>query len=151
MERLSKATGRTLENTGYRVRHRTDRTGAPLLPQGGSPIGRAGVFSLYWTKDEGNARRRYGFKLEYLLPLKEDNDNEIAGGSRERMIGVAVSPVQGMFDKPRETAGIADPEQSVHQPRRWRLLMYYMDHNVLSYELSKPRESQSPDPGELVV
>lgn len=117
----------------------------------GSPIGRAAVFSLYWTKDEGNPRRRYGFKLEYLLPFKAEKENEIAGVPHERLVGVAVSPIQGMFDRPEERAGIVNLEQGVYQPRRWRLLLYYMNHTILSFELSKPRESQSPDPGELVV
>lgn len=115
----------------------------------GSPIGRAAVFSLYWTHDEGNPHRRYGFKLEYLLPFKEEHENEIAGGSRERLIGVAVAPIQGMFDESEEMARTG--EQGVQQPRRWRLIMYYMDHNLLSYELSKPREREWPDPRAVVV
>lgn len=117
----------------------------------GSPIGRAAVFSLYWTKDEGNPHRRYGFKLEYLLPFKAENENEITGVPAERLVGVAVSPIQGMFDTSEETARSVNTEQDVHQPRRWRVLMYYMNHTVLSFELSKPREEQSPDPQELVV
>ncbi|EMD87370.1 hypothetical protein COCC4DRAFT_192422 [Bipolaris maydis ATCC 48331] len=117
----------------------------------GSPIGRAAIFSLYWTTDEDSAHRRYGFKLEYLLPFKQENENQIAGAPIGRMIGVAVSPVQGMFDGPENADGIAEQRQGVHQPRRWRILMYYMDHTVLSFELSKSRESESPDLEELVV
>lgn len=95
--------------------------------------------------------RRYGFKLEYLLPFKQENENQIPGAPMGRLIGVAVSPVQGMFDGPGDADGTADQDQGVHQPRRWRILMYYIDHTVLSFELSKPRESESPDLEELVV
>lgn len=116
-----------------------------------SPIGRAAIFSLYRTMDEDSAHRRYGFKLEYLLPFKQENENQIAGAPIGRMIGVAVSPVQGMFDGQGDADGTTDQEQGVHQPRRWRILMYYMDHTVLSFELSKPRGSESPDLEELVV
>ena len=62
-----------------------------------SPIGRAAVFSLYWTQDRGSPRRRYGVKLEYLLPFCPDNENQIAGVPFGRMLVVAVSPVQGTF------------------------------------------------------
>ena len=65
----------------------------------GSPIGRVGVFTLYWTKDEGNPQPRYGFKLEYLLPFKHDDENMVAGVPPEsRLAGVAVGPVQGTFE-----------------------------------------------------
>ena len=65
----------------------------------GSPIGRVGVFTLYWTKDEGNPQPRYGFKLEYLLPFKQDDENMVAGVPPEsRLAGVAVGPVQGTFE-----------------------------------------------------
>ena len=65
----------------------------------GSPIGRVGVFTLYWTKDEGNPQPRYGFKLEYMLPLKQDDENMVAGVPPEsRLAGVAVGPVQGTLN-----------------------------------------------------
>jgi hypothetical protein len=63
----------------------------------GSPIGHAGVFSIYYTKDEGATQPRYGFKLEYLLPFQQENENEIAGVPAGRLVGMAVGPVQGMF------------------------------------------------------
>jgi len=37
------------------------------------------------------------------------------------------------------------------QPRRWRFMMYYMDHTVLSFELSKRRMGESPSLGDMVV
>ncbi|KAI4946595.1 hypothetical protein J4E91_007284 [Alternaria rosae] len=115
----------------------------------GSPAGRASVFSLYYTKDKNTGEPRYGFRLEYLLPFRSGNETEIAGGPNERLLGVAVAPVQGMFDTPED---IEVPDQGeLPQPRRWRLLMYYMDHTVLSFELSKRRVGESPSLADMVV
>ncbi|KAI4621564.1 hypothetical protein J4E80_003934 [Alternaria sp. BMP 0032] len=115
----------------------------------GSPAGRVGVFSLYYTRDEDTEEPRYGFKLEYLLPFRSGNETEIAGGPNERLLGVAVAPVQGMYD-PAEDTGVSDQEV-FPQPRRWRLLMYYMDHTVLSFELSKQTVGESPSLDDMVV
>jgi hypothetical protein len=115
----------------------------------GSPIGHVGIFSLYYTKHEGVKQPRYGFKLEYLLPFQQSNENEIAGVPPGRLVGVTVGPVQGMLDKPEHAESGED--KGMLQPRRWRILMYYMCHTVLSFEISKPRRSASPGLSELVI
>ncbi|KAI4908857.1 hypothetical protein J4E90_008594 [Alternaria incomplexa] len=115
----------------------------------GSPAGRVGVFSLYYTRDENTGEPRYGFELEYLLPFRSGNETEIAGGPNERLLGVAVAPLQGMFDTSED---IEVPDQEgFTKPRRWRLLMYYMDHTVLSFELSKRTVGESPSLDDMVV
>jgi hypothetical protein len=114
----------------------------------GSPIGHAGVFSLYYTKDESHEGPRYGFKLEYLLPFQSYKETEIAGVPQGRLLGVAVAPVQGMLDTLKDAQV---QEQELPQPRRWRVLMYYTSHAVLSFELSKRREGESPCLGDIVV
>lgn len=141
----------------------------------GSPIGRVGVFSLYWTKNEGNPQPRYGFKLEYLLPFRENNENMVVGVCLEsRLAGVAVAPVQGtldvnaftatlpvvsllilttmvgMFDQPTSLEA-EDQEEQVPQPRRWRVLLHYTDSTVLSFELSKRKTSEAPSLDEIIV
>ncbi|KAI4924028.1 hypothetical protein J4E85_008187 [Alternaria conjuncta] len=117
----------------------------------GSPAGRVGVFSLCYTRDENTGEPRYGFKLEYLLPFRSGNEMEIAGGPNERLLGVAVAPIQGMFD-PSEDIEVPDQRGLLSlQSRRWRLLMYYMDHTVLSFELSKRRMGESPSLDDMVV
>jgi hypothetical protein len=63
-----------------------------------------------------------------------------------RLIGVAVGPMQGTFDNTIEREDGDGP-----QCRRWRLMMYYTDHTVLSYEISRQRATESPDVSELVV
>ncbi|CAA9963656.1 CRT10 domain containing protein [Pyrenophora teres f. maculata] len=117
----------------------------------GSPIGRVGVFSLYWTKNEGNPQPRYGFKLEYLLPFRENNENMVVGVCLEsRLAGVAVAPIQGMFDQPTSLEA-EDQEEQVPQPRRWRVLLHYTDSTVLSFELSKRKTSEAPSIDEIIV
>lgn len=45
----------------------------------------------------------------------------------------------------------ANVPRSAAQSRRWRLMMYYTDHTLLSFELSKQRKDGSPDLSELIV
>lgn len=61
-----------------------------------SPIGRAGLFSIYWTKTKGQVLPQYGYRLEYLLPFESGNDTEVTNVKGARLVGVAVGPVQGM-------------------------------------------------------
>jgi hypothetical protein len=82
----------------------------------GSPIGHAGVFSIYYAMDEGVKRPRYGFKLEYLLPFQQGNENEIAGVPTGRLVGLAVGPVQGMLSN-----ALQDPSRHL-QTNKKRLL-----------------------------
>ncbi|KAF7679325.1 mitochondrial carrier [Alternaria burnsii] len=116
----------------------------------GSPIGHAGVFSLCFTKREDHEQPRYGFKLEYLLPFHKSDQTKVTGVPQGRLLGIAVAPIQGMFDVPRDTEALEQNKETL-QPRRWRLLMYYMDHTVLSFELSRMRVDESPSLSDIVV
>lgn len=116
-----------------------------------TPDGRAGIFSLTQSKQPDQPSPIYGFQLEYVLPFSKDNDKEVWGsGSYARLVGVAVGPVQGMFDQSQSTAETTGGA-SVPRPRRWRLLMYFWDHTVVSYELSKMRVGEPPSLGDLIV
>lgn len=115
-----------------------------------SPLGRAAVFSIYWMKVKDSAVPQYGYKLEYLLPFEGKNEKRVCDLRGGRLVGLAVGPVQGMFDVPTDVEEVMD-EESLPQPRRWRLLMYFTDHTVLSFEISKQRATQSPALNELVV
>jgi len=61
----------------------------------GSPIGRAAVFSLYYTKSSPKSEPEYGFQLEYMLPFDRKNDREVFDVPHARLLGIAVAPVQG--------------------------------------------------------
>ena len=115
-----------------------------------SPLGRAAIFSIFWTKVESDPVPKYGVRLEYLLPFEKGNDKEVHDGKGPKLAGVAVGPVQGMLDVPEGVEEAANGD-GLPQSRRWRLLMYYMDHTVLSFEISKHRAGESPTLGELVV
>jgi hypothetical protein len=111
-----------------------------------SPHGRAGIFSLTWRKEKEQARLTYGLLLEQILPFSRLNRKEVWDVPHARLIGVAVGPMQGTFDNTIEREDDNGP-----QCRRWRLMMYYTDHTVLSYEISRQRATESPDVSELVV
>jgi len=92
----------------------------------GSPSGRVAVFSLLRTDDwlkrpEGT----YFVRLDWILPFANE---EVKGMRPERkLVGLAAGPMQGQLGKVR-----------LEIRRTWRLMMYYADHSVLSYELSLP-------------
>jgi hypothetical protein len=90
----------------------------------GSPVGRVAVFSLGQCSWYPRTVPVYFHRLDWLLPLASQEER----GERpeSRLAGVAVSPVQGQL-------GNMNGEVA----RKWRLLLYYVDHSVLSYELSK--------------
>jgi hypothetical protein len=110
-----------------------------------SPGGRAAIFGLIQYKgEEGNV---YGFRLDHILPFyRQEKDLLMGGYSGIRLVGIAVGPVQGMLDGPDGNGS------SGSGVRRWRLLMMYDDHTVLSYELERCRESnEAPGLADLIV
>lgn len=103
----------------------------------GSPKGRVAVFTLWKLEDnpffktsEYTIRRDINavctLRLDHLLPLKHQ---EVAGmRPMMQLVGLAASPVQGpSLGEKRKVAC-----------RRWRVMLMYRDHTVLSYELSRP-------------
>jgi hypothetical protein len=71
----------------------------------------------------------YSFRVEYVLPFASQ---ELEGHRPESpLIGVAAGPVQGSL-------GLRLPES----PRRWRLMLYYHDHTILCYEISRESEAR---------
>ncbi|KAF2810581.1 uncharacterized protein BDZ99DRAFT_285545 [Mytilinidion resinicola] len=102
-----------------------------------SSIGRAAVITLtqYNELDDKELPQPvYGFRLDHLLPFPEQEKD---GWRRGWMLGIAVSPLQGMLG----TEGV----------RRWRLILYYADHTVLAYEIGKIREPRNRGVEALVI
>ena len=56
-------------------------------------------------------------------------------------MGMAVGPIQG-HETPLPGQS---PKMMAERPRRFRLLMTYCDHTILSYEISRPED------GDLIV
>lgn len=92
-----------------------------------SQIGRAALITLTRLKD-GFYRKSAPvvmFRLDLILPLKKDED---AHRPNIPLAGLAVAPLQ--------SAKKIEPGK-----RRYRLIMHYADHTVLSYELFRDENS----------
>lgn len=77
---------------------------------------------------------QFGFRLERLLPFRTQE----AAGKRPgvALLGMAIGPVQGCgqmsgsaTNEPRDSKGL------VNGNRRFRLILTYYDHTILSYEI----------------
>lgn len=107
-----------------------------------SQIGRVAILSLTKTKTElpdyesmqnqqsgrrpsrSTRRRLYGFRVDHVLPLA----GQEAAGHRPKCAihGIAVGPMQGT-------------EHLTEDQKRWRLMIMYQNHGLLSYEIGRPR------------
>jgi hypothetical protein len=92
----------------------------------GSPNGKVAVYSLFRTDDWlARPRGTYFMRLDWHLPFASQ---EQEGDRPERkLLGLTVGPMQGQLGPARSETR-----------RRWRLMLYYADHSLLSYELSLP-------------
>ncbi len=80
-----------------------------------------------------------GFRVDWLLPLKSQEDK----GQRPEspLLGMAVGPIQGREMTPADEevgsggGGAGEKWRAVESSRRYRLMMVYYDHTVLSYEI----------------
>ncbi|KAM0281947.1 hypothetical protein ACHAQH_003293 [Verticillium albo-atrum] len=78
---------------------------------------------------------RHGFRVDWVLPTQTDEEAERRPA--RPLYGVAVGPVQeggaeGMLLRGPEGKITAGPGS-----RRYRLMLHYRDHTILSYELSR--------------
>lgn len=94
----------------------------------GNQTGRVGILTM--TRWE--AARQSGYKIEAILPFKSEEGKGLR--PRAPLMGIAVGPVQGFETRlPRDS-----PRMGMQGPMRFRLLMTYCDHTILSYEISRP-------------
>ena len=94
----------------------------------GNQQGRVGVLTMTRWEE----KRLDGYRIEFILPLK--SDEEKGWRPRKELMGMAVGPVQGC----EESEGRESPRVGSRQPRRFRLLLVYGNHTILSYEISRP-------------
>jgi len=89
-------------------------------------------------------------KLEYVLPFVKGKEEDIRSlfDQHNKLVGIAVSPVQGMLDR-LEDDGAYDARACGEG--MWRLMMYYTDHSVLSYEISRKKRDGEMGLGDIVV
>ncbi|KAI2602018.1 hypothetical protein GGR54DRAFT_626074 [Hypoxylon sp. NC1633] len=102
----------------------------------GSLCGRVALVTLTRPKESGLVFKR-GFKIEAILPTRDDEDNQLRPICP--LLGVAVSPVP--------FSGNTDLADKPLGPRRYRIMLHYYDHTILSYELSR---SSAADPLSIV-
>ena len=95
-----------------------------------SQIGRVGILTM--TRWE--APKQSGFKIECILPFVSEEHKGLR--PKKPLMGIAVGPIQGQETAlPQES-----PRMGRQSPRRFRLLMAYSDHTILTYEISRPNE-----------
>lgn len=103
-----------------------------------SQIGRVGLLTLTRMR----ATKQLAFRLDCILPTKEQE------ARKERpmvpLLGMAVGPLQGREIKTGSGTDGGSPDgrgkeawRAIEGSRRYRLMLYYSDHTVLSYELSR--------------
>lgn len=94
----------------------------------GNQVGRVGILTM--TRWE--AEKQSGYKIECILPFCSEERKGLR--PRKPLMGMAVAPVQGQEAAPPQDS----PRMGVRPRRRYRLLMTYCDHTILSYEISRP-------------
>ncbi|KAI0116840.1 hypothetical protein F4814DRAFT_414137 [Daldinia grandis] len=91
----------------------------------GSLCGRVALVTL--TRPPKQFPFKRGFKVEAVLPLKRDEDNEMRPICP--LLGVAVGPVPFSGNVERATGPV--------DRRRYRIMLQYYDLRILSYEISR--------------
>ncbi|KAL8704140.1 MAG: hypothetical protein Q9201_002690 [Fulgogasparrea decipioides] len=113
----------------------------------GDQYGRVAILTMTRQRRKTDIRDdKVGFRFERFLPLMWEED----AGHRPKtdLLGIAAGPIQGhefkRADGLSEDANLGKRTRSEswrkYGSRKYRLLMYYNDHTVLSYELSRPRK-----------
>lgn len=71
------------------------------------------------------------FRVERTLPLFERDDNDIPFVSGGGLLGMALGPMQGSLKAGRHSG-----------PKKYRLMLHYIDHSVISYQIFRDYETQ---------
>ncbi|KAI4199808.1 MAG: hypothetical protein LQ350_004338 [Teloschistes chrysophthalmus] len=94
------------------------------------------------TTNNNDGPTQFGLRLETILPLQDEE--KVERRPRKELLGVAVGPVQGYefergdgLDPSRRTTPFLPPRRWGGE-RKWRVLLYYGDHTVMSYEICRP-------------
>ncbi len=110
----------------------------------GNQAGRVGIL----TATRWEALQQSGYKVDYILPFKSQEEEGLR--PQKALMGMAVGPLQGHAYSPglggaqsTSSGGEATGRPlSWGSSRRFRLLVFYCDHTVLSYEISRQSEDE---------
>ena len=102
-----------------------------------SQAGRAALVSLTRVDDRYSLNGPVvSFRVDGFLPAREHAQEVV--WPRRPLLGIAVSPLQ---TDGRSGGGGAGGSGDADTAKRWRLIMHYYDHTILSYELSRNAET----------
>lgn len=101
-----------------------------------SPTGRAMLITptqlktpLAWTE----GKWKHGFRVEWILPRSSDEIGPT--NSRRPLHGMAIGPVQ-------DERGVGgDPAELASVPRRFRLMLHYQNHDIVTYEITREEQT----------
>ena len=102
-----------------------------------SPVGRVALFTMTRTK----GAKLCASRLDWILPFYSQEKQGLR--PRAPLLGIAVGPIQGrQFRNKGVDGGSSDDVgreswRTVEFSRRYRLMLTYCDHSVLSYELGR--------------
>ncbi|RBR09780.1 uncharacterized protein FIESC28_09737 [Fusarium coffeatum] len=105
----------------------------------GSPIGRVVLITLTRrarTGEHDQGSWEHGFRVEWVLPTKSDEDKHRKVKNLRPLHGMALGPVQVGDDVGGKVGG-GGPAM----PRRYRLMLHYRNHDILSYELTREEQT----------
>jgi hypothetical protein len=103
----------------------------------GSPIGRVLLVTptrLVKPIEKLAGVLHHGLRIEWVLPRQSD----------EQVFRVSKRPLHGMAVGPVQDAGVLggrDEIQRVAVPRRFRLMLHYRNHDILTYEISREEQT----------
>ena len=101
----------------------------------GNQAGRVGLLTMTrWQQSVES-----GFKIEFILPF---HSQEGQGFRPERpLLGMAIGPIQGHETRPDSGSALETTDATAtRSSRRFRLMMLYHDHAILSYEIYRGPE-----------
>ncbi|OIW35380.1 hypothetical protein CONLIGDRAFT_566950, partial [Coniochaeta ligniaria NRRL 30616] len=102
------------------------------------PPGRHGFGPLRSGASTKGVKVRRAFRVEAILPRKKDEDRGLRPWCT--LHGIAISPVPD--HRAKGLALLADG----WRPQTWRLILHYVDHTILMYDISRHEEE-----GDLLI
>ncbi|KAG6127380.1 hypothetical protein E4U38_006321 [Claviceps purpurea] len=78
---------------------------------------------------------RYGLRLEWVLPRR--SDEAVHRTNMRPLHGMAVGPVQEVG----VTGGREGRQQAALGPKRYKLMLHYRNHDILTYEITREEET----------